>query len=218
MWSAPTLSSSAHTFLSGLLTPRELAFAGDAADTYVPRSGSPSRSLSELACVAGECETESMLAQLSLSRGTVTTTDWGMFTKDELHSLCTETDDQSEAAYLFDSDDRGSVEVICDQCRGIGHFRRVCPSATSPLLPTTLLPPVPLSPPLPLSSPRTRREWAVRLPNLIRNSVRGAAFRAFWLRLFGAMVQQQGSAYGILRGLGERRRVDVGHGTSASVR
>ena len=112
------------------LTPRELAFAGDAADTYVPRSGSPSRSLNELACAASECETESMLAQLSLSRGTVTTTDWGMFTKDELHSLCTETDDQeSEAAYLFDSDDRGSVEVICDNCRGIGHFRRVCPSA-----------------------------------------------------------------------------------------
>ena len=112
------------------LTPRELAFAGDAADTYVPRSGSPSRSLNDLACAASECETESMLAQLSLSRGTVTTTDWGMFTKDELHSLCTETDGQDgEAAYLFDSDDRGSVEVICDNCRGIGHFRRVCPSA-----------------------------------------------------------------------------------------
>ena len=47
--------------------------AGDAADTYVPRSGSPSRSLNELACAASECDTESMLAQLSLSRGTVTT-------------------------------------------------------------------------------------------------------------------------------------------------
>ena len=113
------------------LTPRELAFAGDAADTYVPRSSSPSRSLSDLAYAASECaETESVLAQLSLSRGTVTTTDWGMFTKDELHSMCTETDGQeTEAAYLFDADDRGSVEVICDNCRGIGHFRRVCPSA-----------------------------------------------------------------------------------------
>ena len=48
--------------------------------------------------------------------------------------MCAETDDQeSEAAYLylFDADDRGSVEVICDNCRGIGHFRRVCPSAKS---------------------------------------------------------------------------------------
>ena len=54
------------------LTPRELAFAGDAADTYVPRSGSPSRSLSELAYAASECaETESMVTQLSLTRGTV---------------------------------------------------------------------------------------------------------------------------------------------------
>ena len=71
-----------------------------------------------------------MVAQLSLTRGTVTTTDWGMFTKEELHSVCAETDEQdSEADYLFDANDRGSVEVICNNCRGIGHFRRVCPSA-----------------------------------------------------------------------------------------
>ena len=80
---APTRNTLEQGLAMTELTPRELAFAGDAADTYVPRSGSPSRSLSELACAAGECETESMLAQLSLSRGTVTTTDWGMFTKDE---------------------------------------------------------------------------------------------------------------------------------------
>ena len=44
--------------------------------------------------------------------------------------MCSVADDQdSEACFLFDSDDRGSVEVICDNCRGIGHFRRVCPSA-----------------------------------------------------------------------------------------
>ena len=73
------------------------------------------------------------------------------------------------------------------------------------------------------ASPRTRREWAVRLPNLTRSVVyitRSVVLHSelFGYGFFGAMVQQQGSAYGILRGLSERRRVDVGHGTSASVR
>ena len=121
---APTRNTLEAGLATSDLSPRELAFAGDAADTYVPRPGSPSRTISELAFAANECQDlSSTVGRLSLARGTSTTTDWGMLTREELHSVCAVADDQdSEACFLFDSDDRGSVEVICDNCRGIGHF------------------------------------------------------------------------------------------------
>ena len=94
---------------------------GDGSDTYVPRPGSPSRTLALLA-EAGD--------DLANTRGTVTTTDWSLLSSEEtgFAANCGSSNGRFDTAYLFDADDTPSVELICDCCRGIGHVRRVCPS------------------------------------------------------------------------------------------
>ena len=110
----------------GSLSPHEQALAGDSIDTLVPTNGSPGRSLSELA-YAG-------CTGIATKRGTVTTTDFGLLNAEELSCIACNEDaeegmaGQFDIAYVFDADDTASVEVICDNCRGLGHLRRVCPS------------------------------------------------------------------------------------------
>ena len=96
----------------------DLANAAD--DSYVPRSGSPSETLFILA-EAGD--------ELSSRRGTLTTTDWSLCSVDELALLANcGSCEGGECAYLFDADDQGSAELLCDCCGGAGHLKRVCPS------------------------------------------------------------------------------------------
>ena len=57
-----------------------MAYAGDGENTYVPRPGSPQRSISELAAIGGDTE----FAHYANARGTVTTTDWTLFNQEEL--------------------------------------------------------------------------------------------------------------------------------------
>ena len=68
---------------------------------------------------------------LASRHGTVSTTDWSSLTGDETAMAANEggVDNEFECVYLFDSDDIANVEIICDCCRGLGHMRRVCPSA-----------------------------------------------------------------------------------------
>ena len=114
-----------HSVESGLFADdasTEAERAAMAADTaFVPRSGSPSHTLSLLA-ECGDAAAD--------RRGTVTTTDWGILLPNECAAAANEEgmDQQFEAAYVVDSDDALSVELICDCCRGLGHVRRVCPS------------------------------------------------------------------------------------------
>ena len=105
-------------------SPHEFARLGDGNDTFVPRSGSPSRSLALLADAGDE---------LADRRGTVTTTDFTLLSAEEiaLAAQCEGCDNSFEVAYLFDGDDTASVEIICDCCKGLGHVKRVCPSNRS---------------------------------------------------------------------------------------
>jgi len=97
-------------------------------DTFVPRSGSPGPTLA-LFAEAGD--------ELASRRGTVTTTDWSLLTVEEMGALancgeqtggevCPEVG--GDVAYLFDADDQGSVELLCNNCGGAAHLARVCPS------------------------------------------------------------------------------------------
>ena len=100
------------------LCDEEAQVAGDAPP---PRSGSPSRSLALLA-EAGD--------ELASRHGTCTTTDWTMLGRDVAYA-CGEDggiDGEFDTVYLFDADDTGAVEIICDCCRGLGHVRARCPS------------------------------------------------------------------------------------------
>ena len=100
------------------LCDEEAQVAGDAPP---PRSGSPSRSLALLA-EAGD--------ELASRHGTCTTTDWTMLGRDVAYA-CGEDggiDGEFDTVYLFDADDTGAVEIICDCCRGLGHVRNRCPS------------------------------------------------------------------------------------------
>jgi hypothetical protein len=89
----------------------QLLSAAGSNDFVVPRSGSPSDSLSLLAD-AGDA--------LANRRGTLTTTDFTLLTQSEL--ACAACDDgvsgEFDCVYIFDSDDASSVEIICDCCRG----------------------------------------------------------------------------------------------------
>lgn len=102
--------------------PRESAYVGEGDDTFVRRPGSPSDTLREMAHAGDE---------IAGRRGTVTTTDWTMLSSEEMYQLTTFgiIPDQGELIHVADADDTMSVEVICDNCRGLGHLRRVCSSA-----------------------------------------------------------------------------------------
>ena len=125
--SARPLAGTRQTLESGMAmlekrgTRSESALVGAAGgnDFEVPRSGSPSKSLALLASVGDE---------LAKRHGTTTTTDWSICSAEELCAACDGAEEQFETVYLFDADDTGSVEMICDCCRGLGHMRRVCPS------------------------------------------------------------------------------------------
>jgi len=83
---------------------------------YVPSSGSPDRSIFALA-EAGH--------DLANRRGTLTTTDWTLMNTDELQ-LCVDysgVEGDGEVAFIADANDQVSVEIICDNCRGIGHLK-----------------------------------------------------------------------------------------------
>lgn len=90
-------TSTRNTLESGLSASESSAstetmlFAGSA-DTYVPRPVSPSATLSELAHAA-EDPSVGTLARLAHSRGTTTTTDWALLSKDELCQVVSESDD-----------------------------------------------------------------------------------------------------------------------------
>ena len=118
-------SNTRTTIEAGLVTDegeRGLALRAEAGgnDTYVPRAGSPSRSLERVADAGDD---------LASRHGSTTTTDFGMLTEDEICAVCEGgLEGEFETLHLFDADGRGSVEIICDNCRGLGHMRRVCPS------------------------------------------------------------------------------------------
>ena len=114
-----------HSVESGLFASDGASHSERAAlamdNAFVPRSGSPTHSLTLLAD-CGDVAAD--------RRGTVTTTDWGILLPNECAAAANEggIDQEFEAAYVVDSDDALSIELICDCCRGLGHVRRVCPS------------------------------------------------------------------------------------------
>ena len=85
----------------------EQGFAGTD-NTYVPRPVSPTSSLREIAHLLDD-SSESTISRLALSRGTTTTTDWGMLTQDELCEAVSDTDDGKVGGFecyaLYDADD-----------------------------------------------------------------------------------------------------------------
>ena len=118
------------TLEQGLVTQessaQEIAYAGDGEHTYVPRPGSPQRTISDLAAVGGETD----FAQYANSRGTVTTTDWTLLNQEELCQVADSgtIDGEGDAALVFDGDGAPSLEIVCNNCMGLGHIGRVCPS------------------------------------------------------------------------------------------
>ena len=95
--------------------PQSANEAGSA-DTFVARTISPSRTLALLADAGDD---------IAARHGTVTTTDFGMLTAEELCEVCGSGD---ELIHVFDDNDTASVEISCNNCGGLGHIARVCPS------------------------------------------------------------------------------------------
>ena len=112
-------SNTRTTIEAGLVTDegeRGLALRAEAGgnDTYVPRAGSPSRSLERVADAGDD---------LASRHGSTTTTDFGMLTEEEICAVCEGgLEGEFETLHLFDADGRGSVEIICDP--GEGHRRQ----------------------------------------------------------------------------------------------
>ena len=99
----------------------EHAFAlGDGPVAPATREGSPSRTLGELTD-----------AGFSLTRGTVTTSDWRLVGRSELARSAIDGDggDQFSVECCYDADDTASIEILCNCCGGAGHPARLCPSA-----------------------------------------------------------------------------------------
>ena len=105
---------------------REQAFSVDTEERGAPvappplvRGGSPSRTLVELTD-----------AGFSLTRGTVTTSDWRLAGHAELARSSVEGDggDEFSVEFCFDADDQMSIELLCHNCGGAGHPARLCPS------------------------------------------------------------------------------------------
>ena len=69
-------------------------------------------------------------AGFSISRGTVTTSDFNMTGSELIASAVTEDGigDGFNIEMAFDADETPSVELICTNCRGLGHPRSLCPS------------------------------------------------------------------------------------------
>ena len=117
---------SRQTLESGLVMgeSRDQLLLAGSNDYIVPPTGSPTPSLALLAS-AGRAGHD-----LAGRHGLTTTTD---YTQLEQYELCAAADDgglagEFEVAALFDADNTGSVEIICDNCKGLGHIKRVCAS------------------------------------------------------------------------------------------
>ena len=68
-------------------------------------------------------------AGLELERGTYTTTNFEEYSADEVAmAVDGEQVDGFDLESCYDADDRRSIDIICDCCRGVGHIRRQCPS------------------------------------------------------------------------------------------
>jgi len=66
---------------------------------------------------------------LRLDRGTVTTTNFETMSGDEIAMAVKGGKiDGFDFETCYDANDRRSVDIICDCCRGVGHVRRQCPS------------------------------------------------------------------------------------------
>ena len=68
-------------------------------------------------------------AGIELERGTNTTTNFENISTEEIAMVAEGNEtDGFDLETCYDADDRRSIDVICDCCRGIGHVRRQCPS------------------------------------------------------------------------------------------
>lgn len=89
----------------------------------------------ELPCSAAEL---GHMAGIEVERGTVSTTDWSVTTPSELaraidcSDACEEANDDEGPGYSVvfgrDADRTAIMEMLCDECGGAGHPRRICPS------------------------------------------------------------------------------------------
>lgn len=87
--------------------------------SQAPRSVSPTHTLHAL-----------VDAGYSVTRGAVTTTDFEQIGQGYIAAAVNGDDNgEGQLEEVFDADDQRSIDIICDCCRGLGHMRRVCPSA-----------------------------------------------------------------------------------------